>query len=96
MIKLIIKRFVSKDLNETDSRERIIGLSGVLGILCNTLIFSFKLALGFMINSIAIISDAFNNLSDIGSSIVSIVTAKLSTRPTDDENPIGHGRYEYI
>jgi len=96
MIKFIIKRFVSENLNETDSRERIIGLSGVLGILCNTLIFSFKLAFGFMINSIAIISDAFNNLSDIGSSIVSIVTAKLSNRPPDDEHPHGHGRYEYI
>lgn len=96
MIKLIIRRFVSKDLNETDTRERIIGLSGVLGILCNTLIFSFKLMLGFMINSIAIISDAFNNLSDIGSSMVSIVTAKLSNLPPDDEHPHGHGRYEYI
>ncbi len=96
MIKFIIRRFVSQDLNETDTRERIIGLSGVLGILCNTLIFSFKLVLGLMINSIAVISDAFNNLSDIGSSVVSIVTAKLSNLPPDEEHPHGHGRYEYI
>jgi cation diffusion facilitator family transporter len=96
MIRLIIKRFINNDLNESDTRERLIGLTGVLGILCNTLIFSIKLGLGFMINSIAIISDAFNNLSDIGSSVVSIITAKLSNLPPDDEHPHGHGRYEYI
>jgi len=96
MIRLIIKRFINNDLSESNTREKLIGLSGVLGILCNTIIFAFKLGLGLMINSIAIISDAFNNLSDIGSSIVSIVTAKLSNLPPDDEHPHGHGRYEYI
>lgn len=96
MIRVIIKRFINKDLSESNTREKLIGLSGVLGILCNTIIFAFKLGLGLMINSIAIVSDAFNNLSDIGSSIVSIVTAKLSNLPPDDEHPHGHGRYEYI
>lgn len=96
MIKYIIKRFIKEDINTNDGREKLIGLSGVIGIICNALIVSFKLVLGLMVNSIAIISDAFNNLSDIGSSLVSIVTAKLSNLPPDEEHPHGHGRYEYI
>ena len=96
MIKTIIKRFVKEDVYTNDGRAEVIRLSGILGILCNTMIFSFKLGLGLWVNSIAIISDAFNNLSDIGSSLVSIITAKLSNLPPDDEHPHGHGRYEYI
>lgn len=96
MIKWIIKQRIKEDLNSSNGREQLIGLSGVLGILCNTLIFTFKLGLGLWVNSIAIISDAFNNLSDIGSSLVSIITAKLSNLPPDEEHPHGHGRYEYI
>jgi len=96
MIKWIIKQRIKEDLNSTKGREQLIGLSGVIGILCNTLIFTFKLGLGLWVNSIAIISDAFNNLSDIGSSLVSIITAKLSNLPPDEEHPHGHGRYEYI
>ena len=96
MIKTIIKRFVKEDVYTNDGRAEVIRLSGILGILCNTMIFSFKLGLGLWVNSIAIISDAFNNLSDIGSSLVSIITAKLSNLPPDEEHPHGHGRYEYI
>lgn len=96
MIKWIIKRFIKNDLSVSNTREKLIGLTGVLGIICNTLIFGVKLSLGFFINSIAIISDAFNNLSDIGSSLVSIITAKLSNLPPDAEHPHGHGRFEYI
>ena len=87
MIKTIIKRFVKEDIHTNDGRAEVIRLSGILGILCNTMIFSFKLGLGLWVNSIAIISDAFNNLSDIGSSLVSIITAKLSNLPPDDEHP---------
>lgn len=96
MIKWIIKQSIKDDFNTSNGREKLIALSGVLGIFCNTLIFGFKLGLGLIVNSIAIISDAFNNLSDIGSSLVSIITAKLSNLPPDDEHPHGHGRYEYI
>lgn len=98
MIKFLIKRFVqNSDAIENKSvREKIISLSGMIGIFCNAMIFVIKLFLGFTINSIAIISDAFNNLFDIASSIISIVTAKLANRPPDDEHPHGHGRFEYI
>ena len=98
MIKFLIKRFVknSDAIENKHVREKIISLSGMIGILCNALIFVIKLFLGFTINSIAIISDAFNNLFDIASSIISIVTAKLANRPPDQEHPHGHGRFEYI
>jgi cation diffusion facilitator family transporter len=96
MIKWLIKRYVKDDLSTNNAREKTIALSGIVGIFCNALIFGLKLILGLSINSIAIITDAFNNLSDIGSSVISIVTAKLSNLPPDDEHPHGHGRYEYI
>ena len=98
MIKFLIKRFVknSDAIENKHVREKIISLSGMIGILCNALIFVIKLFLGFTINSIAIISDAFNNLFDIASSLISILTAKLANRPADIEHPHGHGRFEYI
>lgn len=98
MIKLIIKKFVedSEDINNKSVRESYGVLSGVLGIICNLFLFVVKLILGIFINSIAVISDAFNNLSDLGTSIITIFGAKLSSRPPDNEHPHGHGRYEYI
>ncbi len=98
MIRLIIKKFIknSENANDKDVREAYGVLSGVLGIICNMLLFTIKLILGFGINSIAVISDAFNNLSDLGTSVIAIFGAKLSNRPPDKEHPQGHGRYEYI
>ncbi|MFP4457454.1 MAG: cation diffusion facilitator family transporter [Halanaerobiales bacterium] len=98
MIKIIIEKFVENSENTKDKkvRENYIKLSGVLGVLCNLLVFVAKILMGVSVNSIAIISDAFNNLTDIGSSVISIVSAKLSNRPPDKEHPHGHGRYEYI
>ncbi len=69
---------------------------GVLGVVCNVILFVIKLLIGVAINSIAIISDAFNNLSDIGSSVVTMIGAKLSNQRPDAEHPFGHGRIEYI
>ncbi|HWQ71646.1 MAG TPA: cation diffusion facilitator family transporter, partial [Desulfitobacteriaceae bacterium] len=71
-------------------------LSGTVGIICNLLLFIAKLFFGLFINSISVISDAFNNLNDLGSSLVSIIGAKLSNRPPDENHPHGHGRFEYI
>lgn len=96
MIKWLIHKYVSDDLSTNNAREKTIALSGIIGIFCNAFIFGIKLILGLSIGSIAIITDAFNNLSDIGSSVISIVTAKLSNLPPDEEHPHGHGRYEYI
>jgi len=98
LIKLIIKKFVknSENINDKNVRESYGVLSGVLGIICNMFLFAVKLILGLFINSIAVVSDAFNNLSDLGTSVIAIFGAKLSSRPPDKEHPHGHGRYEYI
>ena len=98
MIKLIIKRFVKnyENIDNIDVREEYAVLSGVLGIINNLLLFFIKLIIGLVINSIAVISDAFNNLSDLGTSIVTIFGAKLSNMPPDKEHPYGHGRFEYV
>lgn len=98
MIKFIIKRFIKDSENTTDKkvREKYGVLGGILGIICNALLFILKLCAGTVMNSIAIISDAFNNLSDMGSSLVTIIGTKLSNKRPDKEHPFGHGRFEYI
>ena len=98
MIKLLIRIFVKdyESFEKTSVREAYGVLSGVIGIICNLILFVTKLLIGFMIGSIAITSDAFNNLSDTGSSLVAIVGAKLSSRDADHEHPYGHGRFEYV
>lgn len=98
MIKILIKTFV-KDYNNTSDikvRESYGTLAGIIGIICNMILFSTKLTIGFLMNSIAISSDAFNNLSDTGSSMVALIGAKLSGKDPDFEHPYGHGRFEYI
>lgn len=98
MIEIIIKKWIRdyQNVSDRDVREAYGVLSGILGILCNLLLFITKLAIGMLSNSIAVISDAFNNLTDLGSSVVAILGAKLSNRPPDEDHPYGHGRYEYI
>ncbi len=84
------------DMTNPDTRAKICLAAGVLGIICNFLLFALKFGIGAVMHSIAIISDAFNNLSDTGSSVVTIIGAKLSRKKPDREHPFGHGRYEYI
>jgi cation diffusion facilitator family transporter len=71
-------------------------LGGFVGIVCNLLLFGVKFAVGTIIGSIAVISDSFNNLSDMGSSVVVIIGAKTAALRPDREHPFGHGRIEYI
>jgi cation diffusion facilitator family transporter len=98
MIKAVIKHFIPEYHNTKDRnvRERYCVLAGALGILCNLVLFAVKLTIGRLMNSISILSDAFNNLSDMGSSVISILGAKMSNRRPDREHPFGHGRMEYI
>ncbi|MDW7672358.1 MAG: cation diffusion facilitator family transporter [Bacillota bacterium] len=98
MIKLIIGKCIknSKEVNNPNVREQYISLSGYIGIISNVILFTVKLAIGLTINSIAVISDAFNNMTDISSSAISIVSAKISSQPPDGTHPHGHGRFEYI
>lgn len=98
MIDFLIKKFIKNYENVSDRnvREQYGVLSGSLGIFCNLFLFILKLVIGMIMNSIAIISDAFNNLSDMASSAVTIISSKMSNRQADREHPYGHGRIEYI
>ena len=98
MIKLLARKFISNYKNVSDKkvRESYTVLCGTVGLFCNFLLFLFKIFTGIAMNSIAIIGDAFNNLSDTGTGLVSIIGAKLSNKKPDAEHPFGHGRVEYI
>ncbi len=98
MIRFLIKKFVSNSDNINDLRVRkCYGmLCGILGVVLNLCLFATKIVIGIIINSLAVISDAFNNLSDIGSSLISVSGAWLSGKMADEEHPYGHGRAEYI
>lgn len=98
MIKLLVKWFItdSEDVKNNKVRGAYGILGGILGIICNLILFIIKISIGAIMGSIAIISDAFNNLSDTGSSLISIIGAKLSNKKPDREHPFGHGRFEYI
>lgn len=98
LIKLLVEKFIPDCENTAslDVREKYGVLGGVLGIICNVLLFGLKLGIGVVSGSIAIISDSFNNLSDCGSSVVALLGAKLSNLRPDSEHPFGHGRSEYV
>ena len=93
------RKLLVKDYKKTDDpkvRARY-GLSaGIFGIITNALLCAFKLAVGFLGHSVTIIADAVNNLSDAGSSVVTLVGFRLSAMPPDKKHPFGHARYEYI
>lgn len=98
MIRFLVRKTIT-DFDRTDDpkvRERYGVLGGVLGIFCNLILFVLKGSIGIFLDSIAILSDAFNNLSDMGSSLVALIGAKLSNKQPDREHPFGHGRIEYI
>ncbi|MBQ7594464.1 MAG: cation transporter [Synergistaceae bacterium] len=79
-----------------DSRGKIIIRTSIIGIITNVLLAGFKAAVGLLSNSIAVVLDAVNNLSDAMSSIITIIGAKLGSRRADKAHPLGHGRVEYI
>ena len=96
LTKYLIKRLMSgSDAASPEVRTKVCMTAGIMGIICNLVLFVLKFLIGVAMRSIAIISDAFNNLSDTGSSVVTIIGAKLSRKKPDKEHPFGHGRYEY-
>lgn len=94
----LIRTFIKdhKNTGDREVRQKYGYLSGLIGIICNILLFGLKISIGLFINSIAVIADAFNNLTDVGSSVVTIFGFKMSGKPADKEHPFGHGRFEYI
>lgn len=98
MTEFLVKQFVKNYQNTENTQVRTSYgiLSSCVGIVCNVLLFAAKLAIGMLMNSLAIMADAFNNLSDAASSIISFVGVKMAGKPADKEHPFGHGRIEYI
>jgi len=82
--------------NNEEKRENIIIKTSIIGILVNILLVIFKATVGLLSNSIAIILDAVNNLSDALSSIVTIIATKIADSEPDKKHPLGHGRVEYL
>ena len=98
MTEFLVNKFIkdSSNIESTEVRTRYGMLASVVGIFCNVLLFSVKLAIGLILSSLAVTADAFNNLSDAASSIISFVGVKMAGKPADAEHPFGHGRIEYI
>ena len=98
MTNLLVKLFVKNHENVENSKVRTSYgiLASLVGIACNILLFGAKIIIGMLINSISIMADAFNNLSDAASSVISFIGVKLAGKPADKEHPFGHGRFEYI
>ena len=77
-------------------RQKTIIRTSIIGIVANLLLAGFKAGVGIFSNSIAVVLDAVNNLSDALSSIITIIGAKLAGKKPDKNHPLGHGRVEYI
>ena len=82
--------------NEKQKRARLGQKAGMTGIAFNCMLFLFKLTAGLLSLSMSIVSDAVNNLTDAGSSLLTIYGFRLAMKPADEEHPLGHGRFEYI
>lgn len=96
--KFLVSRFIknNKDVKDEGVRTSYGFLAGIVGIIINTLLFAVKLIVGLISQSIAVTADAFNNLSDAASSLITIIGFKIAGKPADKEHPFGHGRIEYI
>ena len=83
-------------MNEQTKRERVIVRTSVIGILANVFLAAFKAFVGLTANSIAVVMDAVNNLTDAASSVITIVGTKLAGKEADKKHPFGYGRIEYL
>lgn len=98
MTEFLVRTFVKNYKNTKDIQVRTSYgvMVSVVGILCNILLFGAKIFAGLLVNSISVMADAFNNLSDAASSIIGFVGVRMAGKPADEDHPFGHGRVEYI
>ena len=98
MLNVLLKMFVKnyEDIKNPKVRSSYGLFCSVISIVLNLILFLIKALIGLILKSISITADAFNNLSDSASSIISLIAFKFSVKPPDKEHPLGHGRYEYI
>lgn len=98
MTRFLMRIFLKKqeDPNSPKTRAAYGTLSSCVGIFCNILLFFVKFLMGLLSNSVAVTADAFNNLSDVGSSAISFLGFHMASKPADRDHPFGHGRIEYL
>ena len=98
MTEFLVRRFIPRweEARDPAVRQQYGRLGSIVGILVNLLLSGGKLAAGALSGSVAIIADGVNNLSDAGSSLISLVSFRLAARPADAEHPFGHARIEYL
>lgn len=98
MIRFLAKRFIPncKDFSSPQTRSAYGMLSGCVGIVLNLLLFTAKMIAGVIAKAISLQADAFNNLGDAGSSIITLFGYRLASKKPDRDHPYGHGRFEYI
>jgi len=97
MTQLLLKLFVkTSDSSDPNYRSACGKLAGTAGIVCNILLFLGKLLAGLLSGSVSVMADAFNNLADASSSLVTLLGFKLAEKPADPHHPYGHARFEYL
>ena len=98
MTQFLIEHFVKdyEDVEKISVRTAYGVLASIVGIFCNVFLFAVKFTIGVIAHSVSVMADAFNNLSDAGSSIISFIGVKMAEKPADRDHPFGHGRIEYI
>ena len=98
MTDFLVKHFVKNytDTEDIKVRENYGTMAGITGIVCNIFLFVLKFAVGTLSGSISVLSDAFNNLSDSASCVVTLFGCKMAAKPADKDHPFGHGRAEYL
>lgn len=98
MISFLAKKMIKnhQDVHEESVRHAYGNLTSIVGIINNVILFAFKFIAGTLARSVSITADSINNLSDAGSSIIALVSFKLSSKPADEKHPFGHARYECI
>ncbi len=98
MTDFLVKRFIKNSDNITNRKVRAdYGvLAGAVGIGLNICLFIIKFLIGIAVKSVSVTADAFNNLSDVAGSVISLIGAKLAGKPADEKHPFGHGRIEYL
>ncbi|MCL2286871.1 MAG: cation diffusion facilitator family transporter [Firmicutes bacterium] len=97
MTKLLVKFFIGNlDVNEEATRTKYGNLASGVGMVTNTFLFLVKLVIGLMLNSISIIADAVNNITDSLANLIVIIGIKFAKKPPDRKHPFGHARIEYI